>query len=177
MSISCWLSLYTLKLHFNNMFHSIMEGEESLQKFSPLVMVKDPAARSAVSLLPRIFLFHGTSDYSIPSAERWVQLEWLITWCMFSCRIDLKSLDWTNQLYTYSVVFSSRRWMSQVKWNETFLSNKVKWNSFKPFWHYFIISMPYDKVSTCCYWPNKMRWLNQTEGLGYSKDFWIVYTS
>lgn len=86
-----------------------MEGEESLQKFSPLVMVKDPAARSAVSLLPRIFLFHGTSDYSIPSAERWVQLEWLITWCMFSCRIDSKSLDWTNQLYTYSVVFSSRR--------------------------------------------------------------------
>ncbi|XP_025882139.1 probable isoprenylcysteine alpha-carbonyl methylesterase ICMEL1 isoform X1 [Oryza sativa Japonica Group] len=55
---------------YRSIFLSIMEGEESLQKFSPLVMVKDPAARSAVSLLPRIFLFHGTSDYSIPSAER-----------------------------------------------------------------------------------------------------------
>ncbi|EAZ02309.1 hypothetical protein EE612_036406 [Oryza sativa] len=54
---------------YRSIFLSIMEGEESLQKFSPLVMVKDPAARSAVSLLPRIFLFHGTSDYSIPSAE------------------------------------------------------------------------------------------------------------
>uniref|UniRef100_A0A0E0LFG9 protein-S-isoprenylcysteine alpha-carbonyl methylesterase n=1 Tax=Oryza punctata TaxID=4537 RepID=A0A0E0LFG9_ORYPU len=54
---------------YRSIFLSIMEGEESLQKFSPLVMVKDSAARSAVSLLPRIFLFHGTSDYSIPSAE------------------------------------------------------------------------------------------------------------
>ncbi|KAL5199704.1 hypothetical protein ABZP36_020907 [Zizania latifolia] len=54
---------------YRSIFLSIMEGEESLQKFSPQVMVKDSATRSAVSLLPRIFLFHGTSDYSIPSAE------------------------------------------------------------------------------------------------------------
>ncbi|GKV39331.1 hypothetical protein SLEP1_g47116 [Rubroshorea leprosula] len=44
-----------------------MEGEESLQRFSPEVMVQDPNIKNAVSLLPPIFLFHGTADYSIPS--------------------------------------------------------------------------------------------------------------
>lgn len=56
-----------------------MEGEESLRKFSPELMVKDVAVRSAVSLLPRIILFHGTSDCSMPSAERWVKLKLLVT--------------------------------------------------------------------------------------------------
>lgn len=51
-----------------------MEGEESLQKFSPQVMIKESFARSAISLLPRIILFHGTSDHSIPSTERCVKL-------------------------------------------------------------------------------------------------------
>ncbi|XP_031498505.1 isoprenylcysteine alpha-carbonyl methylesterase ICME-like isoform X1 [Nymphaea colorata] len=59
--------------HFHNrglyrsIFLSIMEGEHSLQHFSPEVMVQDPSNSSAVSLLPPFILFHGTKDYSIPS--------------------------------------------------------------------------------------------------------------
>ncbi|PHU25440.1 putative isoprenylcysteine alpha-carbonyl methylesterase ICMEL1 [Capsicum chinense] len=59
--------------HFNNrglyrsIFLSIMEGEESLQKFSPEIMVQDQSSKAAVHLLPHIILFHGTSDGSIPS--------------------------------------------------------------------------------------------------------------
>ncbi|GLT34522.1 hypothetical protein SLA2020_090310 [Shorea laevis] len=66
-------NLLNLVDHFNNrglyrkIFLSIMEGEESLQRFSPEVMVQDPNIKNAVSLLPPIFLFHGTGDYSIPS--------------------------------------------------------------------------------------------------------------
>lgn len=58
---------------------SIMEGEESLKKFSPEVVVKEVAVRSAVSLLPRIILFHGTADCSMPSAERSVKPKLLAT--------------------------------------------------------------------------------------------------
>lgn len=47
-----------------------MEGEKSLCRFSPEVMVQDPKIRNSVSLLPHIFLFHGTEDYSIPSDAR-----------------------------------------------------------------------------------------------------------
>lgn len=47
-----------------------MEGEQSLQRFSPEVMIRDSSIRDAVSHLPPITLFHGTSDYSIPSAAR-----------------------------------------------------------------------------------------------------------
>jgi len=71
----CRYNLLNLVDHFHrrglyrSIFLSIMEGEESLQKFSPQVMIKESSARSAVSLLPHIILFHGTSDYSIPSAE------------------------------------------------------------------------------------------------------------
>ncbi|KAL6873626.1 hypothetical protein ACP4OV_013708 [Aristida adscensionis] len=54
---------------YRSIFLSIMEGEESLRKFSPQVLIKESFARPAVSLLPRIVLFHGTSDYSIPSSE------------------------------------------------------------------------------------------------------------
>ncbi|KAK3134524.1 hypothetical protein QOZ80_6AG0550270 [Eleusine coracana subsp. coracana] len=54
---------------YRSIFLSIMEGEESLQKFSPQVTIKESFARSAISLLPRIILFHGTSDHSIPSTE------------------------------------------------------------------------------------------------------------
>ncbi|KAK2663084.1 hypothetical protein Ddye_001658 [Dipteronia dyeriana] len=66
-------NLINLVDHFHNrglyrsIFLSIMEGEESLEKFSPEVRVKDPSIRDAISLLPPIILFHGTSDYSIPS--------------------------------------------------------------------------------------------------------------
>lgn len=50
--------------------YSIMEGEESLHQFSPEVRIQDPTIRDVVSLLPPITLFHGTADYSIPSASR-----------------------------------------------------------------------------------------------------------
>ncbi|KAL2484743.1 putative isoprenylcysteine alpha-carbonyl methylesterase ICMEL1 [Abeliophyllum distichum] len=52
---------------YRSIFLSIMEGEESLRRYSPEVMVQDPNIRNAVSLLPPIILFHGTADYSIPS--------------------------------------------------------------------------------------------------------------
>ncbi|KAK5776634.1 hypothetical protein PVK06_044594 [Gossypium arboreum] len=44
-----------------------MEGEESFEQFSPEIRIKDPRNREAASFLPPIKLFHGTSDYSIPS--------------------------------------------------------------------------------------------------------------
>jgi acetyl esterase/lipase len=46
-----------------------MEGEESFEKFSPEVRLKDPVVGKAASLLPPIILFHGSSDYSIPCDE------------------------------------------------------------------------------------------------------------
>ncbi|EEF47622.1 probable isoprenylcysteine alpha-carbonyl methylesterase ICMEL1 isoform X2 [Ricinus communis] len=52
---------------YRSVFLSIMEGEESLQRFSPEVIVQDPNLKDAVSLLPPIILFHGTADYSIPA--------------------------------------------------------------------------------------------------------------
>ncbi|WCJ35708.1 alpha/beta-Hydrolases superfamily protein [Euphorbia peplus] len=52
---------------YRSIFLSIMEGEESLQRFSPEIIVQDPNVKSAVSLLPPMILFHGTGDYSIPS--------------------------------------------------------------------------------------------------------------
>ncbi|KAH7841756.1 hypothetical protein Vadar_033951 [Vaccinium darrowii] len=66
-------NLVNLIDHFDNrglyrsIFLSIMEGEQSLQRFSPEVTVQDPSIRNAVSLLPPTILFHGTADYSIPS--------------------------------------------------------------------------------------------------------------
>ncbi|KAL7110495.1 hypothetical protein ACP275_05G029300 [Erythranthe tilingii] len=66
-------NFYNLVDHFHSrglyrrIFLSIMEGEESLRKYSPEVLVQDPNNRAAVSLLPPIILFHGTADYSIPS--------------------------------------------------------------------------------------------------------------
>ncbi|CAH9128855.1 unnamed protein product [Cuscuta epithymum] len=67
--------------HFHNrglyrsLFLSIMEGEESLRKYSPELVVQDPYVRNAVPLLPPIFLFHGTADYSIPceSSKKFVE--------------------------------------------------------------------------------------------------------
>ncbi|ONK81352.1 uncharacterized protein A4U43_C01F28140 [Asparagus officinalis] len=52
---------------YRSIFLSIMEGEEGLKKFSPEIVVQDLRVRHAASLLPQIILFHGTSDYSIPS--------------------------------------------------------------------------------------------------------------
>lgn len=47
-----------------------MEGEESLEKFSPEVQVVDPRNKDVIPLLPPIILFHGTGDYSIPADSR-----------------------------------------------------------------------------------------------------------
>ncbi|CAK7326485.1 unnamed protein product [Dovyalis caffra] len=52
---------------YRSIFLSIMEGEQSLRRFSPEVIVQDPNLKNAVSLLPPIVLFHGTADYSIPA--------------------------------------------------------------------------------------------------------------
>ncbi|CAI9096326.1 OLC1v1032431C1 [Oldenlandia corymbosa var. corymbosa] len=52
---------------YRRIFVSIMEGEENLRRYSPELMVQDPACINAASLLPPIVLFHGTGDYSIPS--------------------------------------------------------------------------------------------------------------
>ncbi|XP_058183030.1 probable isoprenylcysteine alpha-carbonyl methylesterase ICMEL2 [Rhododendron vialii] len=66
-------NLFNLIDHFDNrglyrsIFLSIMEGEQSLRRFSPEVVVQDPSIRNAVSLLPPTILFHGTADCSIPS--------------------------------------------------------------------------------------------------------------
>ncbi|XP_022149045.1 isoprenylcysteine alpha-carbonyl methylesterase ICME-like isoform X2 [Momordica charantia] len=51
-----------------SLFLSIMEGEQSLKRFSPEVMIsEEPNIGAAVSILPPVVLFHGTADYSIPS--------------------------------------------------------------------------------------------------------------
>lgn len=52
---------------YSSIFLSVMEGEHSLARFSPEILVKNPSFRQAVLLLPPIFLLHGTGDYSIPS--------------------------------------------------------------------------------------------------------------
>ncbi|XP_024974232.1 probable isoprenylcysteine alpha-carbonyl methylesterase ICMEL2 [Cynara cardunculus var. scolymus] len=51
---------------YRSIFLSIMEGDESLQQFSPEILIEDPSAKNAVSHLPHIVLFHGTEDFSIP---------------------------------------------------------------------------------------------------------------
>lgn len=57
-----------------------MEGDESLQQFSPEILIEDPSARNAVPLLPHIVLFHGTEDFSIPADSRYeTSLSWKIT--------------------------------------------------------------------------------------------------
>lgn len=51
-----------------------MEGEESLSKYSPEIVVQDPNNKNAVAMLPPVTLFHGTADYSIPADCRYVYL-------------------------------------------------------------------------------------------------------
>ncbi|XP_054797898.1 isoprenylcysteine alpha-carbonyl methylesterase ICME-like isoform X2 [Prosopis cineraria] len=52
---------------YRSIFLSIMEGEQSLKKFSPEVKVLDLSFKDAIPLLPPIILFHGSDDCSIPS--------------------------------------------------------------------------------------------------------------
>lgn len=49
-----------------------MEGEHSLQKFSPEVMVQCRSMKPMIPYLPQFVLFHGTGDHSIPSNARLV---------------------------------------------------------------------------------------------------------
>lgn len=58
-----------------------MEGEESLEQFSPGVRMKDPSVRKAASLLPHIVLFHGSADYSIPPEARLDHPSTILTIC------------------------------------------------------------------------------------------------
>lgn len=67
-------NIHNLVDHFHqrglnrSIFLSIMEGEEALSRYSPEIVVKESSART-IALLPRIFLMHGTDDYSIPSSS------------------------------------------------------------------------------------------------------------
>ncbi|XP_021847122.2 isoprenylcysteine alpha-carbonyl methylesterase ICME isoform X2 [Spinacia oleracea] len=72
-SLSGGYNLPKLVDHFHNrglyrsIFLSIMEGEDSLKKYSPDLLVQDKSNAKAVSLLPPLILFHGAKDKSIPS--------------------------------------------------------------------------------------------------------------
>ncbi|XP_057738763.1 isoprenylcysteine alpha-carbonyl methylesterase ICME-like [Arachis stenosperma] len=74
-------NLLELVDHFHNrglyrsIFLSIMEGEESLKIFSPEIKIQDPHIKESIPLLPPIYLYHGTADYSIPSfaSERFAE--------------------------------------------------------------------------------------------------------
>ncbi|XP_066312209.1 probable isoprenylcysteine alpha-carbonyl methylesterase ICME isoform X4 [Miscanthus floridulus] len=52
---------------YRSIFLSIMEGEESLSRYSPEIVAKTSSAET-IALLPLIVLMHGTGDYSIPSS-------------------------------------------------------------------------------------------------------------
>lgn len=80
---------------------SIMEGEESLSRYSPEIVAKTSSAET-IALLPLVVLMHGTEDYSIPSSSRFVHipsidvclenwrenqvnLEFWLTWFLYAC--------------------------------------------------------------------------------------------
>uniref|UniRef100_A0ACD5W1Y1 Uncharacterized protein n=1 Tax=Avena sativa TaxID=4498 RepID=A0ACD5W1Y1_AVESA len=50
-----------------SIFLSIMNGEESLSYYSPEIAAKESSPQT-ITLLPPIYLMHGTDDYSIPSS-------------------------------------------------------------------------------------------------------------
>ncbi|KAL5202517.1 hypothetical protein ABZP36_013469 [Zizania latifolia] len=52
---------------YRSIFLSIMEGEESLPRFSPEIAAKKSNPET-IALLPQIVLLHGTDDHSIPSS-------------------------------------------------------------------------------------------------------------
>lgn len=62
-----------------------MEGDESLQEFSPEILIEDPTAKNAVPLLPHIVLFHGTEDFSIPPDARCAFIDCTI--CFLYCTL------------------------------------------------------------------------------------------
>ncbi|BAD68856.1 carboxylesterase-like [Oryza sativa Japonica Group] len=70
-------NMHSLVDHFHerglnrSIFFSIMEGEESLSRYSPEIVVKQSSSQT-IALLPPIVLMHGTEDYSIPSSARFL---------------------------------------------------------------------------------------------------------
>lgn len=82
-----------------------MEGEESLRRFSPELMIQDPNVANAASLLPPVVLFHGTGDYSIPSDARFGSLieeifSYLIT------KMKKNSKDWPMRFCMVIIVLN-----------------------------------------------------------------------
>ncbi|CAA3025641.1 isoprenylcysteine alpha-carbonyl methylesterase ICME [Olea europaea subsp. europaea] len=65
-------------------YFGLSGGEKLLEQFSPEVIVQDPSSDKAVSLLPHIVLFHGTTDSSIPSDERFA---FLLRMMLISCQL------------------------------------------------------------------------------------------
>ncbi|CAL4948508.1 unnamed protein product [Urochloa decumbens] len=59
-------SVTQIKAYFG-LSGGIMEGEESLSRYSPEIVAKTSSAET-IALLPLIVLMHGTEDYSIPSS-------------------------------------------------------------------------------------------------------------
>uniref|UniRef100_A0A0D9YC87 protein-S-isoprenylcysteine alpha-carbonyl methylesterase n=2 Tax=Oryza glumipatula TaxID=40148 RepID=A0A0D9YC87_9ORYZ len=59
-------SVTQIKAYFG-LSGGIMEGEESLSRYSPEIVVKQSSSQT-IALLPPIVLMHGTEDYSIPSS-------------------------------------------------------------------------------------------------------------
>ncbi|KAL6848888.1 hypothetical protein ACP4OV_021471 [Aristida adscensionis] len=66
-NIQCLVNHFHERGLYRSIFLSIMEGEESLPRFSPEIVAKKSSAE-AIALLPQIVLLHGTADYSIPSS-------------------------------------------------------------------------------------------------------------
>ncbi|KAJ7549467.1 hypothetical protein O6H91_07G054400 [Diphasiastrum complanatum] len=72
LGISGGYNLPALSHHFHtrgfyrSFFLRVMEGEESLQKYSPELGVRSPDFQNAAHMLPATILFHGRADYSIP---------------------------------------------------------------------------------------------------------------
>ena len=56
-----------------DIFFRIMEGEGSLLRYSPELHLKNMSKQNAGSLLPPIYLLHGTDDHSIPHVARYMK--------------------------------------------------------------------------------------------------------
>ncbi|RZC70324.1 hypothetical protein C5167_033469 [Papaver somniferum] len=67
LSTYCSVIFQLVKLTSVKYHCSIMEGEESLRRFSPEIVVQDHGLNNGVNSLPPIILLHGSEDVSIPS--------------------------------------------------------------------------------------------------------------
>ncbi|KAL8216452.1 hypothetical protein R6Q57_023289 [Mikania cordata] len=73
---------------YRSIFLSIMEGDKSLQQFSPEILIEDPSASNVVPLLPHIVLFHGTKDFSIPPDSS------IMCLCLLSYSLEYLAYGW-----------------------------------------------------------------------------------